>query len=171
MNDSSRSEVVAIRRAQSDDLDAIAALERDSFGQPWSRRSFADLLSSRQVVFFVAGSPGELSGYAVLFVAGDEAELANIAVANAERGRGIGRRLLTACADAAYERGARQVFLEVRASNSVAQSLYASAGFVEVSRRVRYYDHPVEDALVLRLSLLPGRSAGKRVDAQAERSR
>ena len=42
------------------------------------------------------------------------------------------------------------MFLEVRESNVAAQSLYQSAGFQQVSRRRRYYEEPVEDALVMR---------------------
>jgi ribosomal-protein-alanine N-acetyltransferase len=55
--------------------------------------------------------------------------------------------------DECRSRGARYLYLDVRASNTVAQSLYASAGFEMVRRRPRYYTKPVEDALVLRCAL------------------
>jgi ribosomal protein S18 acetylase RimI-like enzyme len=42
------------------------------------------------------------------------------------------------------------MFLEVRASNAAARALYASAGFVAVGRRARYYRDPDEDAVVMR---------------------
>ena len=54
---------------------------------------------------------------------------------------------------AARERGARQVFLEVRADNPVAQRLYASEGFVELGRRPRYYQPDDVDAVVMKLDL------------------
>ena len=50
-------------------------------------------------------------------------------------------------------RGGREVFLEVRESNAAAQALYCGRGFRVVGARQRYYRHPVEDALVLRLPL------------------
>jgi len=49
------------------------------------------------------------------------------------------------------------VFLEVRESNAAARSLYGERGFEPVGTRRAYYRNPVEDALVLRLSLRPGR--------------
>ena len=55
--------------------------------------------------------------------------------------------------DAAAERGAQQVYLDVRESNWPARRLYASRGFVEIGRRRRYYRRPAEDALVLRKDL------------------
>jgi ribosomal-protein-alanine N-acetyltransferase len=39
--------------------------------------------------------------------------------------------------------------LDVRVSNAGAQRLYRAFGFVEVGRRIRYYDDNDEDALVM----------------------
>ena len=48
------------------------------------------------------------------------------------------------------EHGARQIFLEVRESNSVAIKMYLNHGFNEVGRRLHYYPTAIgrEDALV-----------------------
>jgi ribosomal-protein-alanine N-acetyltransferase len=151
---------IAIRPAGPNDVDAVTAIERDTFTQPWSRRSFAELVGSPPVAFLVAArDDGAVSGYAVVYFAAEECELANLAVTMAERGRGIGRRLLEACLAEATRRRAHRMFLEVRASNVAAQSLYTGAGFVPVGRRARYYQAPIEDALVLRLDL-PSRMRG-----------
>ena len=53
------------------------------------------------------------------------------------------------------DRGAEEIFLEVRASNASAIGLYSSEGFETVGRRARYYVRPIEDALVMRKSLVP----------------
>jgi ribosomal-protein-alanine N-acetyltransferase len=81
-----------------------------------------------------------------------------IAVDAGHRGCGVGRALLTHLLDAAARRGARRVFLEVRADNPVAQSLYASEGFEPIGRRPHYYQPDDVDALVMRLDL-PGRGS------------
>jgi ribosomal-protein-alanine N-acetyltransferase len=47
-------------------------------------------------------------------------------------------------------RGARDVFLEVRADNEVAIALYESEGFVTLDRRVGYYQPDGVDALVMK---------------------
>ncbi len=53
----------------------------------------------------------------------------------------------------ASRRRVREVFLEVRADNPVAQALYASEGFAELGRRPRYYQPDGVDALVMRLDV------------------
>jgi ribosomal-protein-alanine N-acetyltransferase len=49
------------------------------------------------------------------------------------------------------ERGAQEIFLEVRESNVGAQSVYLERGFSVIGRRRSYYSSPTEDALIMRL--------------------
>ncbi len=83
-----------------------------------------------------------------------DADIQTIAIAEASRGRGRGRALLRALLQTARDRGAREVFLEVRADNPTAAALYASEGFVEIARRPRYYQPDDVDAIVMRLDLV-----------------
>jgi ribosomal-protein-alanine N-acetyltransferase len=153
---------IAIRGAAAHDLDTIAALEASTFSQPWSRQSFADLAATPFAKVLVAASAaGAVVGYAVVYFASDQSELANLAVAVTHRGQGIGRRLLEGAIAEAMAHGATAMFLEVRASNVAAQSLYESAGFERVGIRRRYYQQPVEDALVLRAALRPRSGADR----------
>jgi [ribosomal protein S18]-alanine N-acetyltransferase len=48
---------------------------------------------------------------------------------------------------------ARLALLEVRAGNTEAQALYSRCGFQIAGRRRRYYSQPVEDALLMTISL------------------
>lgn len=144
---------VEIRVALQDDLDAVAAIEREVFADPWSRRSFADLVSAHNVVFLTAARGDRVVGYALVLVAGLDSELANLAVDRSAQGCGIGRRLLGEACQAARSRSALDMWLEVRASNAAALALYEGAGFARVGRRARYYTKPVEDAIVMRLDL------------------
>jgi ribosomal-protein-alanine N-acetyltransferase len=148
-----------MRPACAGDVPGVVAIERASFGDPWSAASFAGLVREPRVRFEVADDDGTVAGYTVVWTAADEAELANIAVAPAHRGSGLGGRLLDDALRGAARRGAVVMFLEVRESNAVARALYASRGFEEVGRRRRYYRHPVEDALVMRASLVAGGAA------------
>ena len=150
-----RGAVVTIRPAEDRDLDDVAAIERAVFRDPWSRRSFVDLVHAQRVTFLVAVDANTVVGYAVVLLAGAESELANLAVAGLLQGQGIGERLLRAAITAARDRGAEEIFLEVRASNASAIGLYSSEGFETVGRRARYYVRPIEDALVMRKSLVP----------------
>lgn len=145
--------VVEIRRAAEGDLDQVAAIERSLFGDPWSRRSFANLLAAPHAEFLVAAAAEGVAGYAVALIAGPDADLANLAVTRLLQRRGVGRQLLTAVLARARERGCTAMFLEVRASNAAAIALYRSAGFSAVGRRARYYAEPAEDAVVMRAGL------------------
>lgn len=146
---------VRVRAATLDDVDAVARIERASFGDPWSHAAFVSLASNPAVYFVVAEltpAPAgvHVAGYLVAWFVLDEGEIANVAVAGTLRGHGVGGRLLDAALAEAGRRGVERTFLEVRESNAAAQALYASRGFATIGRRRHYYRHPVEDALVLR---------------------
>lgn len=147
---------VRVRAARATDLPAVMRIEQASFSDPWSRDSYAALVDAPHAAFDVAVEDDEhVLGHAVTFFAVDEAELGTIASAPDHRRRGVARALLDGACRAARGHGARRLFLEVRASNAPAQALYRDAGFVEVGRRARYYNRPVEDAVVMRLELAP----------------
>lgn len=143
---------VKLEPAVPGDLPAIAAIERRAFADPWSAESFAEMIGRESVWFVVAresaGDP--VLGYVVAIFAADEGEVGNLAVDDAARGRGIGATLVQGVLDEATQRAVETLYLEVRESNGAARRLYDRCGFGEVGRRRRYYQKPVEDALVLR---------------------
>jgi ribosomal-protein-alanine N-acetyltransferase len=137
------------------DLAALTALETAAMGaDAWSPQALADELAgvpaTRWVV--VADLDGEAVGYAVLRAPGATADVQRVAVTEALRGRGLGRLLLDALAGEAARRGCADVLLEVAEDNTAARALYATAGFVEITRRDDYYGRG-RSALVLRLRL------------------
>ncbi|MDP1891655.1 MAG: ribosomal protein S18-alanine N-acetyltransferase [Gemmatimonadaceae bacterium] len=142
-----------IRPATQADLAAIAAIESVSFSDPWSLNSFSDSLAHDFVRMCVVEDDAGVAGYSVVWVSGEECELANLAVDPARRRSGLGAVLLDALLERAHEEALFVIFLEVRASNTAAQTLYASRGFHEVGRRPMYYKNPAEDALILRRDL------------------
>jgi ribosomal-protein-alanine N-acetyltransferase len=145
---------VAVRAAIEDDLAAIHAIERESFGDPWSLEGFRDLLDHPRAKLEVAvGARSEVIGYAVAWYVADESEIANIAVAPHARRRGVGALLLDRILRAAAEFGAKTVFLEVRESNASARKLYEARQFAVAGRRAKYYRQPDEDALIMRREL------------------
>lgn len=145
--------VTTIRAATAADLGAICEIERASFSDPWSLKSFRDSLAHDFVRMRVIEDDGVVAGYAVVWASSVECELANLAVNPARRGAGLGAQLLDAVLREMHGEGLLVMFLEVRASNAAARHLYASRGFHEVGARSNYYKDPVEDALVLRRDL------------------
>ncbi|TAM69570.1 MAG: ribosomal-protein-alanine N-acetyltransferase [Microbacteriaceae bacterium] len=106
-----------------------------------------------------------VDGYAGLLASrgAAEAEIQTIAVAPHARRHGIGRALIAALIAEASERGARDVFLEVRADNPGAQTLYHSFGFEQIGVRSHYYQPDGVDALVMKLSVGAASPAAGRV--------
>lgn len=147
---------VTYTAATADDLDAIMALETASFvTDAWSREMMRDEVASIHNAYSVARIGDVLAGYAGLRVpqGAREADVQTIAVAPEARGRGIGRGLMERMLTQARDRHVREVFLEVRADNDVAQQLYRSLGFVELGVRPRYYQPEGIDAIVMKLAL------------------
>jgi [ribosomal protein S18]-alanine N-acetyltransferase len=149
---------IRVDRAHLGDIDVIAGIEQRSFSDPWSNRSFRDLLEHPRIYFACARAPGpeaqgsveRVVGYVVAWFASGEGEVANLAVAPGERGRGIGAMLLDAALAEGRRLGTKEMFLEVRSTNARARQLYDSRGFIEVGRRKNYYRRPTEDAVILR---------------------
>lgn len=133
-----------------DHLDAVAALERICFSDPWSRNLLAAELDNDLSAFLVAlDGGGEVAGYAGLQVILDEGTVTNIAVRPDCRRQGVASQLLQVFLN--FAQGNRLAFLtlEVRASNYDAIALYGSRGFRSMGRRKNYYEHPREDAIIM----------------------
>ena len=112
------------------------------------------VIANHALVFSESQMPGTaLPPYAQIVF--DEAHVTNVAVAQAMRGRGIGRAILAALMQYAANMGAQVLTLEVRKSNTVALALYQSMGFSQLGVRKRYYEDNGEDALLLVCDKLP----------------
>jgi len=98
----------------------------------------------------------QVLGYICLWVVGQEMEIANLAVHPSWRRKGIGRALMRYGLRFGQKKGARWAYLEVRASNAAAQELYRQLGFEVIGVRERYYQHPLEDALIMALDMTKG---------------
>jgi [ribosomal protein S18]-alanine N-acetyltransferase len=132
----------------------VLDLEHELFGaESWSVAAYWNELAETATRHYVVALRGdELVGWAGLAVFGDEAHVLTIGVTGTAQGRGIGTLLLRDLLAAA---GPRQVFLDVRADNAVAQRLYERHGFVKVGRRRKYYQPSGTDALVMARQPVP----------------
>jgi ribosomal-protein-alanine N-acetyltransferase len=92
---------------------------------------------------------GYILGFAGFWMMAGEAHITNIAVREQHQRQGIGELLLISLIDLARELGARLMTLEVRASNTAAQSLYGKYGFIQVGVRRGYYTDNREDGVLM----------------------
>ena len=138
-----------IRRMQEKDLPRAAALERECFSVPWLEESLRQSLRNSDYLFLVAEEEGHITGYAGLLKVADEGDVTNIAVGAAYRGKGIGKKLTERLLEEGRRCGLRAFTLEVRVSNQSAIHVYEKLGFASEGIRKRFYERPVEDALIM----------------------
>ncbi|TFD71829.1 ribosomal protein S18-alanine N-acetyltransferase [Cryobacterium sp. Hb1] len=148
-----------LRRAHEPDLVAIMHLEttifeNDAWSAPMMLRDLGDP-ACYYLVAFPPDSPRTIEAYAGLLApqGATEGDIQTIAVADTARGHGLGRALMEALISEARKRGARLIFLEVRADNPGAQRLYQRLGFLDVGVRRGYYQPDNVDAIVMRLNI------------------
>lgn len=147
---------MTLRVATPADLEAIMLIENRSFPtNAWSTETMAAELASPHGRYLLDEHDGVVVGYGgVRALQGSpDADIQTIALLAERRGEGRGRALLRALLEVARERGAREVFLEVRADNPTATGLYLAEGFEEIGRRPRYYQPDDVDAIVMRRDL------------------
>jgi [ribosomal protein S18]-alanine N-acetyltransferase len=152
---------VSIRRMTEHDLLEVVEIEEMSNLSPWGWDAYHSELQCQTtslmlVARFGAASlsaEGHLVGFIVARELANEIHINNVAVKPEFRGQGLGRRLLKEALEWGRERRASQAVLEVRAGNEAAQQLYRGCGFEVIGRRRRYYRSPVEDALLMSVSL------------------
>lgn len=136
---------------------AVIALEKECGLSPRSEESYLKLLQNSYSILLVALNEASADSVIAAFsgwVVAGEFNIDNIAVKESYRQKGIASALLAKAIDEARKQGAITAFLEVRASNDGACSLYEKAGFSVVGRRTGYYHNPSEDALMMSLDLL-----------------
>lgn len=136
-----------IRSMTRSDIPDVAAIERQVYATPWSPRVFFDELAMDNRRYLVLDSDEGVVAYGGLLLVEQDAHITTIAVAPEVRGRRLGLRMMLALVDEAVANDAKHLTLEVRVSNTSAQSLYERFGFQPVGRRKNYY--VTEDALVM----------------------
>ena len=146
---------IIIRAIQPSDISAVMEIQSSSKeAAQWSQELYENLPNvSTAELAWVAERNGSIIGFIVARQAADELEILNLAVSAPARQQGAGKALLQHVLSHASAKGVRKVFLEVRASNSIAQRFYESQGFILAGRRANYYTSPREDALLLARSL------------------
>jgi ribosomal-protein-alanine N-acetyltransferase len=140
---------LSFRLMSAEDIAAVFSILKESpEASLWSEQSLAD--SATQGNSWVAERARKVKGILIGRTAADEFEILNLAVAPNCRRQGIATRLVTAAMEHASAAGALRTYLEVRASNQDAIAFYERLGFAACGRRPHYYQHPTEDALLLR---------------------
>jgi [ribosomal protein S18]-alanine N-acetyltransferase len=142
-----------IREMESRDVEAVLAIQSacPEIAQ-WTVWDY-HRVARREMAGWVATEDGEVAGFLVARRVVSDLEILNFAVGEEHRRRGVGEDLLRAALAWAQSFQATQAILEVRASNLAALRFYERYRFEVVGRRPRYYSAPIEDALLLTITL------------------
>lgn len=161
------------------DISQVAEIEAESFPTTWPRTAYRRELNNKLASYFVivdrAHAPvtrkpkvkrtffgigrrvietevetrDYVVGYVGLWFMVDEAHIVAIAVRESYRRQRLGEMLLSGAISLALDNRMEVVTLEVRRSNTVAQSLYEKYRFIKVGVRRRYYSDNHEDAIIM----------------------
>lgn len=125
----------------------IRHIARQAYGRdPWTEQQYDEDRKNQFTAYLGAFDRGYLIGYIHYSVIDKQGEILNLAVHPAYQKQGIAKQLIKQL----WQRfTAISWLLEVRASNAIAKRLYQAAGFEAISIRKDYYQHPVEDAIVM----------------------
>ena len=149
--------LVALPPAQAMHTDMLAKVlhvEQNAYSHPWRQGHFVDALHSgyHMPVWF---DQEEVMAYLVAMRGADEVHLLNFTVAPLFQGQGLAAAMLHYLETWSVQQGVHSIWLEVRASNARALSVYAAHGFVQDGIRPGYYplhDGQREDAVVMSLN-------------------
>jgi len=133
---------IVVRPGQETDLAAVAVIQAESpQAAQWDPPSYLGY------EFRVATYDSRVAGFvAIRTLAAGESEILNLAVAREFRRSGVARALVGSW----LRDFSGAVFLEVRASNQIAQEFYKSLGFQELTVRQKYYSSPEESGIVMK---------------------
>ena len=168
-----------VRYMETSDISQVMTIDSVAFNPPWSERSYRFELNQSQVAHMLVLETFEeqaiprwrqwlnrllgrhiksekksiIVGYGGLWQVVEEAHISTIASHPDYRGRKFGEILLVSMVKRSIMLKAEYIVLEVRVSNSVAQSLYKKYGFEIHGTKKNYYQRDQEDAYDMRLML------------------
>lgn len=125
------------------DLEEVLRLNYRCFrnGENYTKHTFAYLLTQPNALCYkIVTAERRIAGFLCVLVGSDgTGHITTIGVAPEHRRRGLAERLLNHLDGALRTRAISSAVLEVRVSNTTAQSLYQACGFTILQRLSNYY--------------------------------
>jgi ribosomal-protein-alanine N-acetyltransferase len=140
---------IKIRDMRPRDVPQVVAIENATSATPWTRAMFMSELGRPGTLDLVADRGGDVLAYVMVSRYADVWHILNLCVREAQRGQGLGGRMLEELFVRAGQRAHLGFTLEVRVSNETAIRLYRRKGFIEHGVRPGYYSDNGEDAIIM----------------------
>ena len=136
------------------DLKNILLIESQNKVALWSLKNFQESLTAKDY-FKVMRFNDETVAFIIAKVMNHECEILNLGVEISMRKKKLASKLLNNLIDFSKVLNIKQIFLEVRVSNTAAVNLYDKFKFNEIGYRPNYYitENGREDALIMGMDL------------------
>ena len=138
---------ITIRKMRQDDIEQCINIEKSHNIKILSKEILENDLKKDSNYYLVATLNNTLIGYIGLSYVLDTADIISIVVKKDYTKNGIASLLLREIISFCYKKEIKNIFLEVRKSNTPAQALYNKFGFFKISERKKYYNN-IEDAYI-----------------------
>ena len=135
------------------DMAEVLGIERDSFEFTWTEEDFLCCLRQRNCIGMVAECDQEIVGFMVYEIHKSKLRVLNFATALASRRQGVGRQMIRRLIDKLSQQRRKEIVVDVRETNLLAQLFFQSEQFRAVRVMRNYYDDTDEDAYLMRYRL------------------
>jgi ribosomal-protein-alanine N-acetyltransferase len=128
-----------------EDIERVLEIDALAYPEPWHYKGYHYELTQSEVAHYHVlevqppTSQSPIIGFCGIWLIGGECHISTVAIDPAWQGNGLGELLFWHMQWQALEANVELTTLEVRASNTTAQALYAKYGLEVVGRRKRYY--------------------------------
>jgi [ribosomal protein S18]-alanine N-acetyltransferase len=131
------------------DMQAVLAIENQSFEFSWSEDDFIRCLRQRNCIGMVAEQDEQVVGFMIYELHKNRLHILNFAVAKEMRRHGIGKAMVGKLLSKLSHERRNRIMLEVRETNLDAQLFFKGLGFRAISVLRDFYDDTVEDAYLM----------------------
>ncbi len=149
-------EIIPITPSDAEELAFIHQSFELPWENPWSLKSYQELLQTPQIIGLKNLQNKKISGYILAQKAYDTADILFIGVRPEFQSQGIGGQLLKHLERVLLSHGVKEVFLEVYKNNTIVVDFYKTYRYFNLSLRKNYYntDLGAFDAILMKKDLL-----------------
>lgn len=138
---------IVVKESIESHISTIYEISNSCLRNSWSLNLYKEDFKNIFSKYFSLMYDNKLIGFLSAYVIINEVNITNIAINKNYQGNGFSKYLLSNLIDS-YKNF--EIFLEVRESNYVAINLYKKFKFMEIHKRINYYNNPVENAIIMK---------------------